>query len=103
MSAASAIAFLDKLEADEAFSAKLEAMKDDPSAVRAALTEAGFDATPEEVKMAFVARYGSELSADQLEALAGGIDGASLGIGIGVGVAAGLGIVAAVGAAAAAI
>lgn len=85
MSGANAVAFLDRVEADEAFARKIEALKSDPAAAHAAVVEAGYDATPEEIKMAFVARYGSELSPEQLEALAGGIDGTDIGIGVGIG------------------
>ena len=58
---------------------------------------AGFDVTPEEVKTAVLARYGSELSTEQLEAIAGGAETWEIGLGVGLGVvSAGLLVVAAV-------
>lgn len=75
MSEGAASAFLDQLEDDESFAVKLESLKGDPSSVYAALQEAGFDATPEEIKMAFMERFGSELTTEQLEAIAAGISG----------------------------
>lgn len=85
MSGTAAVAVLDRMEKDEAFCERVAALKDDPAAVHTVLREAGYDATPEEIKVAFVSRYGSELSPEQLEALAGGLSGEDIGASIGVG------------------
>ena len=78
MSGAAAIEFLDRLEEDEAFAVELESLKSDPSSVYAAVREAGFDVTPDEIKMAFMERFGSELTPEQLELIAAGISGADV-------------------------
>lgn len=99
MTSQSASALLDRLEDDEAFRTMLESLRDQPEAVTKAIEEAGFHATPDDIKAAFLERYGSELSPEQLDAIAGGADiGASVGVGIGIGVGAGvlLGIVGAI-------
>lgn len=78
MSEAAASAFLNQLEDDEEFAVTLESLKDDPSSVYSAVRAAGFDATPEEIKMAFMERFGSELTPEQLETIAAGIDGSTV-------------------------
>lgn len=74
MSAAGAVAFLDHVERDEAFADQLRAIKDDPSAVFEAVSKAGYEASPEEIREAFFTRYGAQLGPDQLEQIAGGLD-----------------------------
>lgn len=90
MSISAAQAFLDRIEHDETMAARLAALQNDPDAVLQALREAGFDTDPEEVKTVFLARYGADLSIDQLEAIAAGLDfdiiGASVGALVGFGV-----------------
>lgn len=90
MSMSAAQAFLDRVEDDEALTTKLEALKSDPAAIQDALREAGFDAEPEEIKVAFLARYGADLGPEQLETIAGGFDteGAMIGAFAGVGLVA---------------
>jgi hypothetical protein len=51
----------------------LAALKDDPAAVQALVAAEGFDATPEEIREAFLETFGSELSEEQLAAIAGGL------------------------------
>ena len=74
MSVEQAEAFMDRVESDEAFAAELESLKDDQAAVQAAIVAAGFDATPDEIRDAFVDRFGDQLTEEQLAAIAGGID-----------------------------
>jgi predicted ribosomally synthesized peptide with nif11-like leader len=74
MSVEQAEAFMNRVESDEAFAAELASMKDDQAAVQAAVVAAGFDATPEEIRDVFVDRFGDQLTEEQLEAIAGGID-----------------------------
>ena len=73
MSVEQAEAFMDRVESDEAFAAELESLKDDQAAVQAAVVAAGFDATPEEIRDAFVDRFGDQLTDEQLATIAGGI------------------------------
>jgi predicted ribosomally synthesized peptide with nif11-like leader len=74
MSVEQAEAFMDRVESDEAFAAELESLKDDQAAVQAAVVAAGFDATPEEIRDAFVDRFGDQLTEEQLATIAGGSD-----------------------------
>jgi predicted ribosomally synthesized peptide with nif11-like leader len=91
MSRTAAKDFLSRVEADQAFAAELEALKDDPSAALARVHAAGFDFRPDEVRAEFIDRYGSELSPQQLDAIAAGAleDDLILGIEIGGGALAG--------------
>ena len=88
MSVEQAEAFINRVESDEAFAAELESLKDDQAAVQAAVVAAGFDATPDEIRDAFVDRFGDELTEEQLAAIAGGLDvnDPALIVGITVGV-----------------
>jgi predicted ribosomally synthesized peptide with nif11-like leader len=84
MSMTDAGAFLDRLESDKPFARELEAIKDNPTAVHEKVNAAGFDAQPEEIREAFIDRYGAELTPEQLDQIAGGLDeGAAIGIGAG--------------------
>ena len=74
MSVEQAEAFMDRVESDEAFAAELESLKDDQAAVQAAIVAAGFDATPDEIRDAFVDRFGDQLTEEELAAIAGGVD-----------------------------
>ena len=74
MSVEQAEAFMDRVESDEAFAAELESLKDDQAAVQAAVVAAGFDATPDEIRDAFVDRFGDQLTEEQLAVIAGGIN-----------------------------
>mgnify|MGYP000919707270 CR=1 FL=1 len=82
MTVQAAMTFIDKIEADEEFAERLASHRDDPAEVLRIVREAGFDVTPDEVKTAFLARYGSELSLEQLEALAGGSEEFEIGMGV---------------------
>jgi predicted ribosomally synthesized peptide with nif11-like leader len=74
MSAESAAAFIQRVEDDSDFAAELESLRENPDAVRAKVADAGFDATPDEIKSALLDRYGAELSQEQLDAIAAGTD-----------------------------
>lgn len=82
MSVAAAVSLIDRLEADDEFAQRLADQRDDPASVLATVRAAGFEVTPDEVKTAMLARYGSELSIEQLEALAGGMDDWEVGLNI---------------------
>ena len=73
MSEEAAAAFLDRLEVDEDFARELESLKEDPDAVVERVHAAGFDATPDEIREAFLERYGAELTPEQMELIAGGV------------------------------
>ena len=82
MTVQAAMALIDKIEADEEFAERLASRREDPAEVLSIVHAAGFDVTPEEVKTAFLARYGSELSTEQLDAIAGGSDEWEIGMGL---------------------
>ena len=67
-------AFIERAETDEAFAKELEALSADPYAVIAKIHESGYDATPEEMREAFLERYGAELTPEQLDVVAAGAD-----------------------------
>ena len=72
MSVQQAEAFIAQVQKDPDFADRLAALKDDPKAVQALVAAEGFDATPEEIRDAFLEAFGSELSEEQLAAIAGG-------------------------------
>jgi predicted ribosomally synthesized peptide with nif11-like leader len=74
MSQTDATAFLDRVESDEEFAKELEAGRNDPEAIHDRVKAAGFDATPEEIREAFLERYGAELTPEQMEQIAAGTD-----------------------------
>jgi len=80
MSVEQAEAFMDRVESDEAFAAELDSLKDDQAAVQAAVVAAGFDATPDEIRDAFVDRFGDQLTEEQLAAIAGGLEDWQIGL-----------------------
>ena len=97
MSQEQAVAFLERLESDEDFARELRSIREDPVAVGERVHAAGFDATPDEIREAFIERYGSELTPEQLDQIAAGADagliagevvGSALVVGALVGVAA---------------
>ena len=87
MSEEGAIAFLDRVEGDEGFARELESLRDDPPAVVEKIHAAGFNATPDEIRQAFIERYGTELTPEQLDQIAAGVEP---GVVFGAGVAAGV-------------
>ena len=89
MSQESANQFLDRLETDEDFATSLAELRDDPAAVQAAIDAAGFDVTQDEIRSAFLDRFGSELTEEQLESVAGGLtdeQGGYIVAGVGTGI-----------------
>jgi len=82
MSVDSAVAFVERVDSDEAFAAELETLKADPDAVRAKVAEAGFDATPDEIRQAVLDHYGAELTQEQLDAIAAGADPTTIAAGV---------------------
>jgi predicted ribosomally synthesized peptide with nif11-like leader len=81
MSETAAQAFISRLEDDAKFAGELEALKDDPQAVLARVRAEGFLAEPAEVRAAFLDRHGAELSPEQLDTIAGGLDGNDIAAG----------------------
>ena len=73
MSQQQAEAFIARVQEDPEFAERLSALKDDPAAAQALVAAEGFDATPEEIREAFVEAFGAELSEEQLAAIAGGL------------------------------
>jgi predicted ribosomally synthesized peptide with nif11-like leader len=74
MSLADPEAFVEPAERDEAFAKELESLSADPYAVIAKMHEAGYDATPDEVKEVFLDRYGAELTPEHMDVIAAGAD-----------------------------
>jgi predicted ribosomally synthesized peptide with nif11-like leader len=72
MSASQADAFIERLSADEAFAAEIDAVKNSPEQVQAIVAAAGFDATPEEIREAWLASLGEYLTEEQLAEISGG-------------------------------
>lgn len=84
MSRQQAEAFVARVQEDPEFAERLAALKDDPATAQALVAAEGFDATPDEIREAFLEAFGAELSEEQLAAIAGGTDpyviaGATLG------------------------
>jgi predicted ribosomally synthesized peptide with nif11-like leader len=101
MSLTDAEAFIARAETDEAFAKELESLAPNPDAVFAKVHEAGYDVTQDEIKEAFLERYGAELTPEQMDAIAAGLTSeAEIGIGVTGGLLAALGIGGAVAAAA---
>jgi len=87
MSQQQAEAFIARVQEDPEFAERLSALKDDPAAAHALVVAEGFDATPEEIREAFLEAFGAELSEEQLAAIAGGLStGEAVGIVVGGGV-----------------
>ena len=79
MSAQQAEAFIARVQEDPDFADRLSALKADPAAVHALVVAEGFDATPEEIRDVFLEAFGSELTEEQLAAIAGGLEGHEIG------------------------
>ena len=74
MSQEAAVAFLERVETDEKFANELESLTEDPAAVVEKIRAEGFDVQPDEVRQAFLDRYGAELTPEQMEQIAAGAD-----------------------------
>jgi len=75
MSAQQANGFIARVQNDEDFAERIAALREDPAAVQALIAAEGFDATPDEIRDAFLEAYGSELTEEQLVAISGGLSG----------------------------
>jgi len=82
MSMESAVAFVERVDSDEPFARELEEIRANPEAVRAKVAEAGFDATPDEIRQALLDHYGAELTQEQLDAIAAGTDPGTIAAGV---------------------
>jgi predicted ribosomally synthesized peptide with nif11-like leader len=78
MSEQAAVAFLQRLEDDEDLATELSSLKEDPAAVIEKVRAAGFDVEPDEIREAFLDRYGAELTPEQLDRIAAGVDEAGV-------------------------
>lgn len=97
----SADEFVDHLVNDPALGAEFEAATSEAEVIRI-LEREQVSCTPDEIREAFLERFGSELDEDQLAAVAGGVSGAAIGAAVGLGAGVAIGTAVAVGAAAAA-
>jgi predicted ribosomally synthesized peptide with nif11-like leader len=73
MTNAAAAAALDRIESDEAFATRLREAGN-PEADLAILQGEGFDVTQQDMRDAVLDRYGDQLTPEQLDALAAGLD-----------------------------
>lgn len=78
MTAQQAEAFIDRLRSDDVFAGDLVALSGDPVAVHAFAAAAGFDASPEEIRDAFMEVFSDHLTEEQLAAIAGGMSGGAI-------------------------
>jgi predicted ribosomally synthesized peptide with nif11-like leader len=74
MSQTDAVAFLEKVETDEQFASELASRSEDPPSVLERIHREGFEVEPEEVREAFMERYGIELTPEQMDQIAAGTD-----------------------------
>lgn len=74
----SALAFLERLETDEAFRASIDAVGGQPEKLEV-IRSAGFDLQPSELAEALETRYGLVLTDEQIEQVSGGGYGDFLG------------------------
>ena len=84
-------AFINRLQSDDDFAARLEARKDSPEFVLELLQSEGFEATPDEIREVFLQHFGAQLDEEQLAAVAGGLSNEQIGnivVGVGFGAAA---------------
>jgi predicted ribosomally synthesized peptide with nif11-like leader len=72
MSQQQAEAFIARVQEDPEFAERLASLKDDTAAAQALVAAEGFDATPEEIREAFLETFGAELTEEQTAAIAGG-------------------------------
>lgn len=89
MSAQEADRFIARLNSDPALAQQLDALKDNPDGLYEVVRAEGFDATPEEIKAAFLEEMSQYLDEEQLAAVAGGLSGEAIGGIVGGTIAAG--------------
>jgi predicted ribosomally synthesized peptide with nif11-like leader len=73
MTLASAQAAIDRMEADEFFANRVKDAGS-PEAILAVLTSEGFDVTSSDMRDAALDHFGDQLTQEQLDALAAGVD-----------------------------
>jgi predicted ribosomally synthesized peptide with nif11-like leader len=73
MAGSAAQAAIDRMEADEEFAQRLKDASD-PDACLELLHAEGFDVTAGDMRDALLDRYGDELTPEQLDAIAGGVE-----------------------------
>ena len=88
MTSSAAAAALDRMESDEAFAQRLKEAGG-PEASIELLKSEGFDVTPDDMRDAALDRYGDQMTAEQLDALAAGVDDRLVNMGIFLGAFAG--------------
>ena len=79
MSAAEADRFIARLSDDAEFASRLDVLKDNPEALYEVVVAEGFDATPEEIRSAFMEEMSQYLDEAQLAAVAGGLSTVEIG------------------------
>jgi predicted ribosomally synthesized peptide with nif11-like leader len=84
MTTTAANAAIDRIEADQAFATRVKDAGG-PEQALSILHSEGFDVSQQDMRDAFLDRFGDELSQEQLDAVAAGIDDATLGILAGAG------------------
>ena len=84
MSQQEAQRFIEDLTANEDLATEFNGIRHDPPAALELVRSKGYDASPDEIREAFLDAFGEQLSEEDLAAIAGGIsDGAAAGIGVG--------------------
>jgi predicted ribosomally synthesized peptide with nif11-like leader len=77
-------ALLDRVASDKAFSAELAGLGGGvPPEAMARIRAEGFDVTEDEVREAYLERYGDQLTPEQVEKVAAGVDMSGLWGGLG--------------------
>ncbi len=84
MSAEAAEAAIDRLEIDSDFAERLKSSGGTDAAI-ALLGAEGFDVTPQEMRDAVLDRFGDQLTPEQLDQVAAGVDAGVVAAGIGIG------------------
>jgi predicted ribosomally synthesized peptide with nif11-like leader len=79
MSQTDAVAFLERVETDEELARDLASRSEDRPAVLERIRSEGFDVEPEEVREAFLERYGAELTPEQMDMVAAGYTAGEIG------------------------
>jgi len=89
MSESEATRFIDATMTDEKLSAKLVLMKEDPQALLKEVHSLGYDATPDEIRNAYLESMSSRLPESELQDIAAGMSDSTKGL-IGFSAAAGV-------------
>ena len=93
--------FMDIVATDEALQKRFRSATTEAQ-VMDILKDEGIECSPDEIRSAFLERYSSELSEDQLAVFSAGVSKAAIGAAVGIGAGVAIGTAVAVGAAAAA-